>query len=114
MEAGTADMRRQRAAAVPSGISLRRELFRSSSGKAPDRRKFHEIRCCPLFYISAVSTVKFSPGFHTRYSLRSASIGFRFAALIEGRSPKIIPMIMENATEKTIAGTLIATGVLDI
>lgn len=114
MEARTADIADSGQLRFRPEISLRWELFRSSSGKAPDRRKFHEIRCCPLFCISAVSTVKFSPDFHTLYSLRSASIGFRFAALIEGRSPKIIPIIMENATEKTIAGTLIATGVLDI
>ena len=48
------------------------------------------------------------------YSLRSASIGFRFAALTDGRSPNTIQIIMENATEKRIAGTLIATGVFDI
>ena len=47
------------------------------------------------------------------YSLRSASIGFRFAAFTDGSSPNTIPITMENTTEKMIAGMLIATGVCD-
>ena len=45
------------------------------------------------------------------YSDLNASIGFRLAALIDGRIPKIRPIIMENATLRMMAGTEIATGV---
>ena len=45
------------------------------------------------------------------YSLRSASMGFRFAALMEGSSPKTIPIPIENNTAATIAGMLMAVGV---
>ena len=44
------------------------------------------------------------------YSLLSASIGFRFAAFTEGRRPKIIPISIENTTDPTMAGTLMAVG----
>ena len=45
------------------------------------------------------------------YSYLSASIGFKFAALMDGINPNTIPMIVENATETTMAAPLIATGV---
>ena len=48
------------------------------------------------------------------YSLRSASIGFRFDALTDGSSPNTIPISMENATLPIIAGTLMAARVSDI
>ena len=34
------------------------------------------------------------------YSWRSASMGFKLAAFTEGSSPKMMPMIMENSTDK--------------
>ena len=47
------------------------------------------------------------------YSWRSASIGFRLAALIEGSRPKRIPIAIEKITENIMAGTLIADGVCE-
>ena len=44
------------------------------------------------------------------YSYLSASIGLRFDALTDGRSPKMIPISIENTTDTTIAGILMATG----
>ena len=38
-------------------------------------------------------------------------MGFRLAALMEGRRPNRIPMSMENTTETTITGMLMAVGV---
>ncbi len=48
------------------------------------------------------------------YRLCSASIGFRFAAFTDGRSPNTIPITMEKPTPRKIAGTEIATGVSDM
>ena len=48
------------------------------------------------------------------YSLLNASIGFRFAAFTEGRSPKITPINVENSTEPIMAGILIAVGAPEI
>ena len=45
------------------------------------------------------------------YSLLSASIGFRLAALMDGRIPNTMPISIENATLRIIAGTDIDTGV---
>ena len=44
------------------------------------------------------------------YSCLNASIGSRFAAFTDGSRPKITPISVENATERTVAGTLMATG----
>ena len=45
------------------------------------------------------------------YSLRSASIGFRVAALTDGSRPKTMPISMENPTLAAAAGILMIAGV---
>lgn len=47
----------------------------------------------------------------TTYSRRNASIGFKFAALYDGKIPNTIPINIENNTAKIEASTLIAIGV---
>ena len=37
-------------------------------------------------------------------------MGFKLAAFTEGSSPKMMPMIMENSTDKKIKGMLMDTG----
>ena len=72
------------------GISIRREI-----------RSRPALSCFWLPFVIVISFL---------YSLLSASIGFRFAAFTDGSKPKIIPMSMENTTEPTMAGTLMAVG----
>ena len=52
-----------------------------------------------------------SSDFNKNYSWRSASIGFRFAALYEGSIPNMIPIAMEKSTASIAAAGLIAVGV---
>ena len=52
-----------------------------------------------------------SSDFNKNYSWRSASIGFRFAALYDGSIPNMIPIAMEKSTASIAAAGLIAVGV---
>ena len=52
-----------------------------------------------------------SSDFNKNYSWRSASIGFRFAALYEGSIPNMIPIAIEKSTASIAAAGLIAVGV---
>ncbi len=88
--------------------------------KAPSPKSTHvfdrqlqqyNIRAC---HKASPFLTNFMRRYQNFYSLRSASIGSRFAAFIEGISPKTMPISMENNTAITDAGTLIATATPDI
>ena len=72
------------------------ELFELAKEKDLERKTFDPVRS--KFFARVF------------YSYRSASIGFRLDALMDGTNPKMIPINIEKITEIRIAGVLIATG----
>ena len=84
------------------GADLEEVLKTLSVGAAASRQPLYST--CEICKCQAART-------HRPYSLLRASIGFKLAAFIDGSSPNIIPISIENPTPRIIAGTDMAAGV---